>query len=174
MNRYLKNGIAFLRGFVLKLAWKASKTKSMGGKVRVFGSADLDIEAQAKLSVGRGVKIRERAYINVRKGGNLEIGPMASVGMDCKIACHESVVIGEGTLLSPNVFIYDHDHVFSPETGVERKRFHTKPIVIGKNCWIGANTVILKGTVIGDNCVVGAGSVIHGHYADRTVVIQKR
>ena len=174
MHRYLKNGIAFLRGFVLGIAWNASKTKAIGGKVRVFGSADLDIETKGKISIGRGVKIRERAYINVRKGGKLEIGPMASVGMDCKIACHESVVIGEGTLLSPNVFIYDHDHVFSAENGVERKRFTTKPVVIGKNCWIGANTVILKGTVIGDDCVIGAGSVIHGHYAEHTVVIQKR
>ena len=174
MLRYLKNGIAFLRGFVLGIAWKASKTKAIGGKARVFGSADLDIETKGKISIGRGVKIRERAYINVRKGGKLEIGLMASVGMDCKIACHESVVIGEGTLLSPNVFIYDHDHVFSAETGVERKHFTTKPVVIGKNCWIGANTVILKGSRLGDRCLVGAGSVIKGEYPDGAVIIQKR
>ena len=30
-----------------------------------------------------------------------------------------------------------------------------------KNCWIGANVVILKGVTIGDNVIIGAGAVIH-------------
>ena len=94
--------------------------------------------------------------------------------MDCKIAVHERVIIGEGTLLSPNVLIYDHDHVFDSETGVHRKDFRTKPIVIGKNCWIGANTVILKGTTIGDNCVIGASSVVKASIPKGTVYVQKK
>ena len=47
-------------------------------------------------------------------------------------------------------------------------------MIIGKNCWIGANTIILKGTIIGDNCVVGAGCVLKGKYPDSTIIIQKR
>jgi len=34
------------------------------------------------------------------------------------------------------------------------------PIHIGKNCWIGAGTLILPGVTIGDNTVIGAGSVV--------------
>ena len=61
--------------------------------------------------------------------------------------------------------IYDHDHIFDKETGVDRKKYKVAPVVIGKNCWIGANAVILRGTTIGDNCVVGAGCVLKGNYS---------
>ena len=35
-----------------------------------------------------------------------------------------------------------------------------RPISIGDGCFIGANSIILKGTILGKNCVVGAGSVV--------------
>jgi maltose O-acetyltransferase len=31
---------------------------------------------------------------------------------------------------------------------------------IGRNVWIGANAVVLKGVNIGDNAVIGAGSIV--------------
>lgn len=46
----------------------------------------------------------------------------------------------------------------------------TVPIAIGKNCFIGMNSIILKGTVLGDNCVVGAGSVVHGEFEAGSII----
>ena len=34
------------------------------------------------------------------------------------------------------------------------------PIHIGKNCWLGAGTVVVPGVSIGDNTVIGAGSIV--------------
>ena len=47
-------------------------------------------------------------------------------------------------------------------------------MIIGDNVWIGANTVILRGSIIDNGCVIGAGSVIKGEYPPDSVVIQKR
>ncbi|MDE7321143.1 MAG: hypothetical protein K2N73_00170 [Lachnospiraceae bacterium] len=33
------------------------------------------------------------------------------------------------------------------------------PVHVGRNCWIGAGTIILPDITIGDNTVIGAGSV---------------
>ena len=35
-----------------------------------------------------------------------------------------------------------------------------KNVVIGDNCWIGSNVVILPGVEIGANSIIGAGCVI--------------
>lgn len=174
MVKYLKNGIAFIRGAVIRLITIYCSNKMIAAKVRVFASANLEIDNGAKISIGRGAKIRERSVISVRKNGLLEIGKNASVGMDCKLVVHEHVVIGDGTLLSPNVLIYDHDHVFDNEVGVHRKEFKSDPVIIGKNCWIGASTIILRGCVIGDNCLIGAGSIVKTNIPSGSVFYQKR
>ena len=58
--------------------------------------------------------------------------------------------------------------------GLKREQFKSADIIIGKNCWIGANTIILKGTRIGDNSIIGAGSVVRGEIPNGSLVIQKR
>lgn len=174
MWKYIKNGTAFLKGLLYFFVSKVSKKLSVGSKVRIFLTATIEKNPKGFLKIGAGAKLREHSVIGVRNNANLIIGKNVSVGMDNKIICHNRIEIGDGTLLSPNVLIYDHDHVFSCDTGVQRKEFKSAPVVIGKNCWIGANTVLLKGTVIGDNCVVGAGCVLKGTYADNSVIIQKR
>ena len=97
-----------------------------------------------------------------------------AIGIANIIVCHKKISIGEGTILGPNVLIYDHDHVFSNNEGVNHRDYITGEVVIGKNCWIGAGTIILKDTHIGDNCVIGAGSVVKGDYESGSVIIQKR
>jgi acetyltransferase-like isoleucine patch superfamily enzyme len=36
----------------------------------------------------------------------------------------------------------------------------TKPVRIGRNCWLGASVVVASGVTIGDQCFVGAASVV--------------
>lgn len=174
MRRYIKNGIAYGKGMIISCISKLYHERRISPNIRVFFSASLEFDKGSDLIVEKGVKIRERTFVTVRKGGNLTLGQNVSIGMDCKIVVHDNLVIGEGTLLSPNVQVYDHDHRFDSKTGVHRKEFRCEPIAIGKNCWIGANTIILKGTVIGDNSVVGAGSVIKGMFPDNSLILQKR
>jgi acetyltransferase-like isoleucine patch superfamily enzyme len=46
----------------------------------------------------------------------------------------------------------------------------SKAIDIGKNCFIGCNSIILKGTVLGNGCVVGAGAVVSGKFEANSVI----
>lgn len=43
-------------------------------------------------------------------------------------------------------------------------------VTIGNNCFIGMNTVILKGTTIGDNVIIGAGSILREKYLSNSVI----
>lgn len=69
-------------------------------------------------------------------------------------------------------YLYDHD--ISSAESIHDSGYKTSPVVIGDDVWIGANTVILRGTVIGRDCVVGAGSVLKGVYPAGSVIVQKR
>lgn len=67
-----------------------------------------------------------------------------------------NITIGKGTCIAPGVGIITTNHdVTNIEYSVEGK-----DIVIGKQCWIGMNVVILPGVVLGDRTVVGAGAVV--------------
>jgi len=68
--------------------------------------------------------------------------------------------------------IYDHD--FRAKNGLKEVKYKTLLVIIDDNVWIGANTVILRGTRIGNKCIVRARSVIKGEFDDNTVIVQKR
>ncbi len=174
MKDILKNIVAILRANII-FGWKRIFGKcSYKNIVRVFRGADVTVGKGGKLVIGKGVAIGARSICTVRKGAVLKMGAMSNLNSDCKIVCHEKIEIGENTIFGPNVLVYDHDHLYDAESGVRRKEYVSSEIVIGKNCWIGANTVILRGTHIGDNCLVGAGSVVKGDFPSGSKIIQKR
>lgn len=91
---------------------------------------------------------------------------------NCIFICRKKITIGEGTEFGPGVYIYDHDHDY--KSGLKAGKFISDKVVIGKRCWIGANSVILKGAVIGDDSVVAAGAVVSGHYENGSLICAKR
>lgn len=93
----------------------------------------------------------------VKFGKGVYVGPFSSI-----IASVSSIYIGDNVFIGPSVVIANADHYmgadFSKTKDVDKE--NTKDIVIGKDCWIGSNSVILKGVNLGEGCVVGAGSVV--------------
>ena len=69
------------------------------------------------------------------------------------------IYVGDYTMFGPNVTVATAGHPICPELR-EKGLQYNMPVHIGKNCWIGANAVVLPGITIGDNVVIGAGSVV--------------
>lgn len=89
------------------------------------------------------------------------------------IYARKEIVIGDNTNIGGNTKILDNDfHPIEVEARManDREKIGTKPISIGKNCFIGCNSLILKGTQLGDNCVVGAGAVVCGTFDANSVI----
>ena len=79
------------------------------------------------------------------------------------------IVIGENVLISANVAIvsynYDKRDLRTPD-----ERTKNIGVIIGDNCWIGANVSILPGAIIHSNVIIGAGSVVtRGEYDSDSV-----
>ena len=79
-----------------------------------------------------------------------------------RIGCQERVEVGDGAGLSEaRIMDTDFHAVEIPESGL---RYNTmgqaRPVVIGRNVWVGVSAIVLKGSRIGDNSVVAAGAVV--------------
>lgn len=132
----------------------------------------VEMGKRSTLVLGKMVRVHSGTKIKVRKNAKLIMESGVKVNYNCIIACRKEIKIGAGTQFGPSVYVYDHDHDY--KAGLKVGEYLSDSIEIGKKCWIGANTVILRGSKIGDNCVVGAGCVLKGIFPDNSVIVQKR
>lgn len=77
------------------------------------------------------------------------------------------IVIGKGTYIAPNVGLITQNHDIADLS----IRSEAKDIIIGCNCWIGMNSVVLPGVILGDNTIVGAGAVVTKSFPKGNIVI---
>ena len=69
------------------------------------------------------------------------------------------IYVGDNTMFGPHVTVATAGHPIDPTLRAKEYQYNM-PIHIGKNCWIGAGSLILPGVTIGDYTVIGAGSVV--------------
>lgn len=77
------------------------------------------------------------------------------------------ITIGHGCYIAPNVGLITANHAI----GDLDTHAPAKPIILGENCWIGMNSVILPGVTLGSGTVVGAGSVVTKSFPEGKCVI---
>lgn len=176
MHRWINNIFSVMHSIIRFCILKAFHYRnfSFHGIQRFSPNTSIELDNGGNFSLGKKVRAHSGVKIKIRSGGNLHIGNGTSFNYNCMIFCHEKIVIEEGVEFGPGVLIYDHDHDYSAYGGIKAGKFICSPVIIGNNSWIGANTIILRGTVIGKDCVIAAGSVVKGNIPDGTVFIQKR
>lgn len=143
-------------------SFKKKETNIFKGKGVLYGD----------ISIGEGFSLRDYCNILVYPKAKLTIGKRVFFNNFCSVNCLESIEIGDDTLFGEGVKLYDHNHLIIKNTNisVSKDQFSTAPIIIGKNCWLGSNVIVLKGVTIGDNCIVGANCIIHKSIPDNTIV----
>lgn len=125
----------------------------------------------------------DRVYLGMRaicrglllcdhKDATIEIGEWVYLGDDVIVSAMKRVKIGARTLIAHGVQIFDNNS--HPLDARERHEdYHAilagqprpypipaSPVEIGEDCWIGMNSLIMKGVRIGNRSVVAAGSVV--------------
>jgi acetyltransferase-like isoleucine patch superfamily enzyme len=122
------------------------------------------------LVIGDGCRFncfRLRQHIVVEEGATLVLGAHSYINDGVNICARLSVVIGAHTRIGDMTYIYDTNfHETSPGSGVGEA-----PVEIGRNVWIGANSMVLAGASIGDHSVIGGGSVVSGRIGAKSVAV---
>lgn len=127
-----------------------------------FGTI-FSIGLNGKILIGKSVTIESGTLVRASRG-KIKIGNKVYINRNCTIVANKEINIDSGTTIGPNVCIYDHDHDLK-----HRGNFICEKIEIGKNVWIGANVIILKGVCIGDNSIVAASSVVSKNIPEKSI-----
>lgn len=77
------------------------------------------------------------------------------------------IYLGQGSYIGPNVGIITANHKIDNLDEHE----DGKDVVIGNNCWIGMNVVILPGVILGNKTIVAAGSVVTQSFPEGNLII---
>lgn len=166
----------------INMAWSTLRARIscwfQGCKVgRAFRSTGaIRIKARTECSIVIGDHVRLLAHwrsnrvglagpviLHTWEGGRIEIGDYTGAS-SVVISSRSGVKIGRHCNLGGNVRIFDHDF-HSIDADVRRgprgcEDCSTRPIRIGNDVFIGAQSIILKGVTIGDRAIIGAGSVV--------------
>lgn len=166
-----------------KLVMKLNKVK-FGKNLNLYGVPVIFKKKGSQLNIGENCTIKssflsnlvglsQRTIIVTRtEEAKIEIGNNVGIS-GATIYARKEITIGDNTLIGGNVKILDND--FHPIEVEARnldikEKIGTRKIKIGKDCFIGANSLILKGVEIGDGSVVGAGSVVTGKFPSNVVI----
>lgn len=162
-----------------KLKNQIAKVKSsltqLGSILEIMGGAQislLDGSTKDDIIVHENVMLLG-CHLFSSHHGKIEIGNNVKIGSRSQILCVDKVVIGDYTAIATDVTIVDNNnHPINPEyreymrttphNSDARSWIHSdhKPVILGRNCWIGSDVRIQKGVTIGDNSVIAACSVV--------------
>lgn len=167
----LKMKVVRLQG-VLWRAWARLLGVKLGRDIEIVGRPYFRLARGSSILIGDGVKLFGSKTVNPLVNSRTSlwaITPGARIRLDAGVGCSgaclcaaQELVIGEGTILGADCLIIDNDfHLpgqgwswgFNPQET-------SKPVRIGRGCFIGARAIVLKGVTIGDGAVVGAGAVV--------------
>lgn len=111
--------------------------------------------------------------------GNPRIGKGTWIGPFTVIDGSGDLEIGKNCDISAGVHIYTHSSAkrcvanrkFNEDDSVNRELIEKKPVKIGDNTFIGANSTVMIGITIGKHCIIGAGSVVTKDIPDFSVAV---
>lgn len=132
----------------------------LGADVRLEPGVLWRLDAQARVKIGAGSRIRRDVELKVGPG-RLVIGQRVHIGPWTTIGALEDVEIGDDCLLAERVSIRDHEHAIAdPDRPYAEQGDVLAPVRLGRNVWLGAGVTVVKGVTLGDGVVVGANAVV--------------
>jgi acetyltransferase-like isoleucine patch superfamily enzyme len=146
------------------------KLKSLlsGGAFRIGRKAKIRYFTHFRWRKGGGIVIgryfsAESGVVVDAQSGSIRIGDNVSLNDHVVLLGHGDITIDDDVRIATHVVLASFDHNFAERHEAIRNQGITKkPIVIGRDVWIGAGAKILGGSTIAAGCVIGANAVLKG------------
>ena len=157
----------------VRLYLKLNKV-NYGKKCKFYGFPIIQLGKKSKIIIGNRVVlcsdsrftqlgISHPVILKTSDGGVIDIEDDVGIS-GATIYADQFIKIGKECLIGADVKIFDTNfHSLKIENrryNKNKKDISSKGITIEKNCFIGTNAIILKGSMLSKNTVVPAGTVI--------------
>lgn len=120
--------------------------------------------------VGRGASL-DATTLDVGPRGKITIGEFAMV-TSAYLLCDSEIEIGPYTMISWNAVLMDNYRMLPRSVGprgLESEK-PPRPVILGRNVWIGFEACVLPGVTVGDGAIVGARAVVREDVPPSVVV----
>lgn len=166
LRKYLPNPFFNM----ILVSWHRARGVRIAADVWIsFGSSLLRFPD--KIRIEDGVIIKTGAHLcPCNPDASIDVGARTTIGFHTYIYASSRISIGNDCMIAPFVYIVDSNHNTQRNQLMNLQRNLTKPITIGQDVWIGAQSVILPGVTIGDGAVIASGAVVNKNVSPYTIV----
>jgi acetyltransferase-like isoleucine patch superfamily enzyme len=113
------------------------------------------------LKIGAGAAISpDVIFINAER---IFIGKNVSLGSRVQLMAGPStgrITIGDDCLIGPETLVTAASYRFNDGSPVTEQLMDENDVTIGRDVWLGARAIVLRGVTIGDGAIVAAGALV--------------
>jgi acetyltransferase-like isoleucine patch superfamily enzyme len=167
--RYIPGGF----GFKLRYYFYKPMLKRLGRNVLI--DVGVHLNGAANISIGDFTWIDAYCRIDAHLG-EVSIGKRVHMAPFAIIGARAPVIIEDFAGIAAAVKIYANSEapregkrMSGPMVPEEYKAFKSAPVIMRKDSFAGANSVLLPGAELGEGCVVGANCVVSSKLAPNTI-----
>jgi acetyltransferase-like isoleucine patch superfamily enzyme len=146
----------------IRRGWWAAQGMRVGRGTRL---PRLQVTWPHQVSIGDQCTIEPDVYLKfdgVWQPGppRIVIGDAVFIGRGCEFNITDRLTIEPLARLASGCKLIDHDHEVPPAGRPMGGSGRFGPITIGRDAWLGANVIVLRGVVVGAGAIVAAGAVV--------------
>lgn len=106
--------------------------------------------------VGKGARVH--GSVSIWLPANLELGPNVLIGPGARLYNQGRIIIGEKSVISQRA------HICASTHDVRDPKFQLllRPVTIGRQCWVAAESFVGPGVTMDDQAVLGARGALFG------------
>lgn len=149
---------------------------NLGDEFTLAKSSSISAE-EGMITIGNKVSIGPGTIISTSRS-TIRIGNGTSFFSDCIIS--GAVQIGAGCLFAKNVTILSSGHKIHGNGTIRENDAAARlqadyacyePVIVGDDCWLGSNSVILPGITLAKGTVVGANAVVTKDFPEYSILV---
>lgn len=156
--------------------WWVARLRADGVKVgpRALVRGRVMVSNGTRISIGSDARIAPGVVLSASSQGRIAIGDHVLINNYVIINSGLEVVIEDWVTIAPFCQIVDGDHgTADPDRPIRQQdeNYVQAPVRLGRDAWLGAHAIVVKGVTIGAGAVVGAGSVVTKDVPDRAIAV---